>query len=81
MEFESQIHDMLMKRLNDIAQEIKTTIEYEFSVEYGKVDIGEPTVTEEMITFDLNNLSEYEKELLETIYYENAKKRRAKGGG
>lgn len=80
MSFEDAIRAKIKEHIQQMANELKTTIEYEFSVEYGDINLGEPTVTEDSITFDLSGLSDYEKQLLNDIYYDNAKKRRQKGG-
>lgn len=80
MSFEDMIRAKIQERLLQIAQELKAAIEYEFSVEYGKVDIGEPSISEYSIIFDLSGLSAFEKELLNDVYYNNARKRIQKGG-
>lgn len=80
MLFEAIMQEKMQAQLRKIAKELKTIIEYEFSVEYGKVDLGEPTISGYSVIFDLSGLSDYEKQLLNDIYYDNAKKRRQKGG-
>lgn len=81
MQLDEMFKAKIQEYLTSVAYEIKAAIEYEFSVEYGEVHIGDPVITEDSISFDLSGLSDYEKELLNDIYYENAKKRRQKGGG
>lgn len=80
MDLEEAIKAKIQEHIRQVAAEMKNAIEYEFSVEYGDIHLGEPTITENSIIFDLSNLSNYEKELLNNIYYDNAKKRRQKGG-